>query len=82
MNTLDDFIDVLNVPFNPEQLIEKEEITSSKNDVSSTFCDGLLHSHCNTPSEIFHGFKESLINFYARNGFEVNNIAMKKFIKK
>ena len=26
--------------------------------------------------------KESLINFYARNGFEVNNIAMKKFIKK
>ena len=26
--------------------------------------------------------KEHLINFYSRNGFEVSNIAMKKFIKK
>jgi len=26
--------------------------------------------------------KESLINFYSKNGFEVNNIAMKKFINR
>jgi len=24
--------------------------------------------------------KESLINFYARNGFEVNNVVMKKYL--